>query len=67
MNKYLTNSKYNSVVITLAILGLISYLAPTRNEQIKITYSYPATAALPCKSDIAGIVKTFFGDETAAT
>jgi len=44
MNKYLRNSKYNSVVITLAILGLISYLAPTRNEQIKITYSYPATA-----------------------
>jgi hypothetical protein len=44
MNKYLRNSKYNSVAITLVILGLISFLAPSRNEQVKITYSYPATA-----------------------
>ena len=44
MNKYLRNSKYNAFVITLVILGLISYLAPSRNEQVKITYSYPATA-----------------------
>jgi hypothetical protein len=44
MNKYLSNAKYNAVAITLVILGLISYLAPSRNEQVKITYSYPATA-----------------------
>ena len=43
MNKYLRNPKYNSVAIALVILGLISYLAPSRNEQVKITYSYPAT------------------------
>ena len=44
MNKYLSNAKYNAFAITLVILGLISYLAPSRNEQVKITYSYPATA-----------------------
>lgn len=44
MNKYLGNQKYNAVAITLLVLALISYLAPTRNEQVKITYSYPATA-----------------------
>jgi hypothetical protein len=44
MNKYLSNAKYNAVAITLVILSLISYLAPSRNEQVKITYSYPATA-----------------------
>ena len=44
MNKYLGNPKYNAVAITLLVLALISYLAPTRNEQVKITYSYPATA-----------------------
>lgn len=43
MNKYLRNKKYNSAVVALAILALITYLAPTRNEQVKITYSYPAT------------------------
>ena len=44
MNKYLSNAKYNAFAISLVILGLISYLAPSRNEQVKITYSYPATA-----------------------
>ena len=44
MRKYLSNAKYNSVAITLVILGLISYFAPSRNEQVKISYSYPATA-----------------------
>jgi hypothetical protein len=44
MKKYLSNSKYNAVAITLVILGLISYFAPSRNEQVKISYSYPATA-----------------------
>ena len=44
MNKYLSNAKYNAFAITLVVLGLISYLAPSRNEQVKITYSYPATA-----------------------
>ena len=43
MNKHLRNPKYNAVVISLLALGLISYLAPTRNEQVKISYSYPAT------------------------
>ena len=44
MRKYLSNVKYNAVAITLVILGLISYFAPSRNEQVKISYSYPATA-----------------------
>ena len=41
--KFFSNSKYNSVVVFLILLAVISYLAPTRNEQVKITYSYPAT------------------------
>jgi hypothetical protein len=43
INKLFANAKYNSVIIFLLLLALISYLAPTRNEQVKITYSYPAT------------------------
>lgn len=43
ISKLFTNSKYNSVLVFLLLLALISYLAPTRNEQVKITYSYPAT------------------------
>ncbi len=43
IRKYFANPKYNGFVIFLLILALISYLAPTRNEQVKITYSYPAT------------------------
>jgi len=37
-------AKYHAVAVCILILGLISYLAPSRNEQVKITYSYPATA-----------------------
>ena len=43
IKKYFTNSKYNAAVAFIILLALISYLAPTRNEQVKITYSYPAT------------------------
>ena len=43
INKYFANPKYNGVAVFLLMLALISYLAPTRNEQVKITYSYPAT------------------------
>ena len=43
IKKIFANSKYNTVAIFLILLALISYLAPTRNEQVKITYSYPAT------------------------
>jgi hypothetical protein len=43
INKYFANSKYNAVAIFLIFLALISLLAPSRNEQVKITYSYPAT------------------------
>jgi hypothetical protein len=43
INKFFANSKYNTFAIFLILLALISYLAPTRNEQVKITYSYPAT------------------------
>ena len=55
MNKYLSNAKYNAFAITLVILGLISYLAPSRNEQIKITYSYPATACPAIVTKATGI------------
>ena len=43
IKKYFANSKYNAAVAFIILLALISYLAPTRNEQVKITYSYPAT------------------------
>ncbi len=43
IKKYFANSKYNAAVALIILLALISYLAPTRNEQVKITYSYPAT------------------------
>jgi hypothetical protein len=43
MRNLFTNKKYNLVAVFLIFLFLISYLAPTRNEQVKITYSYPAT------------------------
>ena len=43
IKKIFANSKYNTVALFLILLALISYLAPTRNEQVKITYSYPAT------------------------
>ena len=43
INKFFANTKYNATLVFLMLLALISYLAPTRNEQVKITYSYPAT------------------------
>ena len=43
INRFLANSKYSVTIVILMLLALISYLAPTRNEQVKITYSYPAT------------------------
>ncbi len=43
INRFSANSKYSVTIVILMLLALISYLAPTRNEQVKITYSYPAT------------------------
>ena len=43
INKFFANTKYNATLVFLMLLALISNLAPTRNEQVKITYSYPAT------------------------
>jgi hypothetical protein len=37
------NKKYLTITVALIILSLIAYAAPSRNEQVKITYSYPAT------------------------
>ena len=53
--KYLSNPKYNSVVIFLIILSLFTYLAPTRNEQVKITYSYPATVCPSITTNSNGV------------
>lgn len=44
MNKLISNSKYNAFALILLLLASIAFLAPSRNEQVKITYSYPATA-----------------------
>jgi hypothetical protein len=43
MVNFEVNRKYIFVSVMLLLLSLISYLAPSRNEQVKITYSYPAT------------------------
>jgi len=64
IKKYLANSKYNAAVILLILLALISYLAPTRNEQVKITYSYPATvcpAVIANANAIAGLPNSKIG------
>lgn len=37
------NKKYVAITVLLIALSLITYAAPSRNEQVKITYSYPAT------------------------
>jgi len=37
------NRKYLAITVALIVLSLIAYAAPSRNEQVKITYSYPAT------------------------
>ena len=37
------NRKYLAITVALIALSLIAYAAPSRNEQVKITYSYPAT------------------------
>jgi hypothetical protein len=37
------NKKYLAIIVALIALSLIAYVAPSRNEQVKITYSYPAT------------------------
>ncbi len=37
------NKKFLAVTVALISLSLIAYIAPSRNEQVKITYSYPAT------------------------
>jgi len=37
------NKKYLTTTVALIILCLIAFAAPSRNEQVKITYSYPAT------------------------
>ncbi len=55
MTKYLVNPKYNSVAVFLVILSLISYFAPTRNEQVKITYSYPATVCPAITANTKGV------------
>ena len=64
IKKYLANSKYNAAVIFLILLALIAYLAPTRNEQVKITYSYPATvcpAVIANANAIAGLPNSKIG------
>ena len=43
MRNFKVNQKYIFVAVMLLLFSLISYLAPSRNEQVKITYSYPAT------------------------
>jgi hypothetical protein len=55
INKYFANPKYISVTVFLVILSLISYFAPTRNEQVKITYSYPATICPAIASNVNGV------------
>ncbi len=37
------NKKYLATTVALIVFSLIAYAAPSRNEQVKITYSYPAT------------------------
>ena len=64
IKKYLAGSKYNAAVILLILLALIAYLAPTRNEQVKITYSYPATvcpAVIANANAIAGLPNSKIG------
>lgn len=56
IKRVFSNSKYNAVAITLVSLGLISYLAPSRNEQVKITYSYPATTCPALTTNATGVV-----------
>lgn len=43
MRKLQINKKYLAITGVLIALSLIAYAAPSRNEQVKITYSYPAT------------------------
>jgi len=43
MRKLQINKKYLAITGVLITLSLIAYAAPSRNEQVKITYSYPAT------------------------
>lgn len=64
IKKYLTNPKYAATLTFLLLLTLISYLAPTRNEQVKITYSYPATVCPAVNSPanaIAGLPNSKIG------
>lgn len=43
MTRVSINKKYVAVIVAVISLCLIAYAAPSRNEQVKITYSYPAT------------------------
>jgi len=56
IKKVFSNSKYNTVAITLVVLATISLLAPSRNEQVKITYSYPATTCPALTTKATGLV-----------
>jgi hypothetical protein len=56
IKRVFSNSKYNAVAITLVVLAIISLLTPSRNEQVKITYSYPATTCPALTTNATGVV-----------